>query len=131
MYGEWLYARHTIRYDRLPHYFLEFDILDREGGSFLSTERRRELLSGSPVFSVPVLASGHIQVIESYIGPSRFSSTELLEGLYLKREESGMVIDRYKFVRPSFLQTVSDSGSHWMERSIEPNGLLDGIDLFA
>src|SRR5262245_44508458 len=24
VYGEWLYAKHTIFYDRLPHYFLEF-----------------------------------------------------------------------------------------------------------
>src|SRR5262249_7817347 len=37
MYGEWLYARHTIPYDGLPHYFLEFDILDRESHTFLST----------------------------------------------------------------------------------------------
>ena len=40
MYGEWLYARHTIAYDQLPHYFIEFDILDRDNGEFLSTERR-------------------------------------------------------------------------------------------
>ncbi|HYZ83480.1 MAG TPA: RNA ligase family protein [Bryobacteraceae bacterium] len=131
MYGEWLYARHTISYDRLPHYFLEFDILDRESGSFLDTQRRRDLLSGSPVLSVPVLAVARIRDIESYIGPSRFSSAELIEGLYLKREENGVVTDRYKFVRPGFLQAVVDSGSHWMDRPIEPNGLLDGVDLFA
>src|SRR5262245_1623846 len=23
LYGEWLYAKHTVFYDRLPHYFLE------------------------------------------------------------------------------------------------------------
>ena len=33
LYGEWLYARHTIRYDCLPHYFLEFDLFDRDTGS--------------------------------------------------------------------------------------------------
>jgi len=131
MYGEWLYARHTIRYDRLPHYFLEFDILDRESGLFLSTERRRELLSGSSVLSIPVLAVGTVGEIESYIGLSRFSSTELIEGLYLKREENGIVIDRCKFVCPGFLRAVVDSGSHWMERPIEPNGLAEGVDLFA
>ena len=35
MYGEWLYAKHTIFYDRLPHYFMEFDVLDRETDAFL------------------------------------------------------------------------------------------------
>lgn len=27
MYGEWLYAKHTVFYDRLPHYFMELDFL--------------------------------------------------------------------------------------------------------
>src|SRR5713226_2692197 len=48
MYGEWLYAKHTIAYDQLPHFFLEFDILDRDTGKFLSTERRVSLLAGGP-----------------------------------------------------------------------------------
>ena len=32
LYGEWLYAKHTIFYDQLPHYFLEFDVLDSDPG---------------------------------------------------------------------------------------------------
>ncbi|MBI5512708.1 MAG: RNA ligase family protein [Deltaproteobacteria bacterium] len=28
LYGEWLYAKHTVFYDRLTHYFMEFDIFD-------------------------------------------------------------------------------------------------------
>ncbi len=27
VYGEWLYAKHTVFYDALPHYFCEFDVL--------------------------------------------------------------------------------------------------------
>jgi hypothetical protein len=131
MYGEWLYARHTIAYDQLPHYFLEFDIFDRENSEFLSTERRAALLAGGPVLSVPVLATGSVGRIDSYIGRSRFSSVELMEGLYLKQEQDGRVIARYKYVRLDFLQAVADSDSHWMDRSIEPNLLTDGVDLFA
>src|SRR5258708_4394612 len=59
LYGEWLYAKHTVFYDRLPHYFLEFDIMDNADGSFLSTEKRRQLLNGSPVISVPVVWKGN------------------------------------------------------------------------
>src|SRR5689334_2849436 len=44
MYGEWMYAKHTCFYDRLPHYFMEFDIYDRERDLYLSTARRRQLL---------------------------------------------------------------------------------------
>ena len=57
LYGEWLYAKHTIYYDRLPHYFLEFDIRDATG-AFWSTARRAAHLVGSPVVSVPVLWRG-------------------------------------------------------------------------
>ncbi|MCL2091522.1 MAG: RNA ligase family protein [Micrococcales bacterium] len=58
MYGEWMYAKHTVFYDWLPHYFLEFDLFDTEQGVFLSTAARREVLRGSPVVSVPVLYDG-------------------------------------------------------------------------
>jgi hypothetical protein len=131
VYGEWLYARHTIAYDQLPHYFLEFDILDKDSGEFLSTERRTSLLAGGPVFSVPVLGTGSVGRIESYIGRSRSSSTETMEGLYVKQEENGRVVGRYKYVRPEFLQAVADSDSHWMDRPIEPNILRDSLDIFA
>jgi len=58
LYGEWAYSKHSIYYDQLPHYFHEFDILDRVTGEFLSTPRRLQLLHGSPVLSVPVLYEG-------------------------------------------------------------------------
>nr|UKE84021.1 RNA ligase family protein [Pectobacterium sp. PL152] len=34
MYGEWAYSKHSVFYDRLPHYFHEFDIYDRRDGIF-------------------------------------------------------------------------------------------------
>ena len=46
-----------------------------------------------------------------------------MEGLYIKVEENGEVIDRMKFVRASFLQTVDASETHWLERPIIPNRL--------
>jgi ATP-dependent RNA circularization protein (DNA/RNA ligase family) len=130
MYGEWLYARHTIAYDELPHYFLEFDILDRETGSFLSTDRRHALLAGSPVQSVPVLARSPVPVWEKLLTRSRCSSSEPAEGLYIKWEADGHVLGRYKYVRRGFLQAVADSETHWMDRPIEPNRLRPGADLF-
>lgn len=130
MYGEWLFARHTIPYDELPHYFMEFDILDREADQFLSTERRRTLLAGGPVVSVPVLATGRNIDLSAHLGRSTCSSIEPMEGLYLKHEEKGQVQGRFKYVRPSFLQAVADSGEHWMDRPIEQNKLRAGVDLF-
>ncbi len=79
MYGEWLYAKHTVFYDMLPHYFLEFDILDRETGIFLDTPTRHGMLAGLPVVSVPVLAEGAFTdkaTLTALLGPSNYISGE-------------------------------------------------------
>jgi hypothetical protein len=61
-------------YDDLPNYFLEFDMLDREAGIFLSTDRRHGLLAGPPVHSVPVLARGLVPAWEKLIARSPCST---------------------------------------------------------
>jgi hypothetical protein len=161
LYGEWLYAKHTIYYDRLPHYFLEFDVLDKEAGQFLSTPRRRALLADLPIVPVHVLYAGPGEgagPLARLVGPSRFigpghlerlrlvcvasgidatlvahetDPSADMEGLYLKVEEDGIVEERYKFVRAAFLTTVLNAESHWLDRPIVPNGLLPGVDLYA
>lgn len=153
MYGEWMYAKHTVFYDALPHYFLEFDILDRETGFFLDTPTRHAMLAELPVVSVPVLGEGVISSKEQLLkvlGQSNYVTgnqkqnlidaavklgldperncreTELsglMEGLYIKVEEDGQVVDRMKFVRAAFLQCVDFSESHWIDRPIIPNQL--------
>lgn len=161
MYGEWLYAKHTIYYDALPHYFFEFDVLDKQTGEFLSTGARRELLGGAPVLHAPVLYSGvglSAKRLASLVGPPAFQSPQwrewlaaaceargldagralreadpsgLMEGLYVKAEEGGRVTGRFKFVRPGFAQAVDDSGEHWLNRPLIPNRLREGADLYA
>lgn len=59
------------------------------------------------------------------------NGSDLAEGLYLKVEEGGRVVERYKFVRADFLQTILDSGSHHNVRPIVPNGLAAGVDLYS
>jgi ATP-dependent RNA circularization protein (DNA/RNA ligase family) len=58
IYGEWLHAKHCIYYDQLPHFFLEFDILDLETDEFLDTRQRKELLGSLPIVSVAVPRGG-------------------------------------------------------------------------
>ncbi len=139
MYGEWLYAKHTVFYTDLPHYFLEFDIYDKTTDKFLSTERRRIFLQQLPfVVSVKVLYEGQVDTLQkltSLLVHSHFISDDhftrlhmlckeknldvaqvvketdpgtLMEGLYIKVEEEGVVKERYKYVRTSFLQTLFD-----------------------
>ena len=49
--------------------------------------------------------------------------SDTMEGLYIKIEENGQVVDRLKFVRASFAQAIAESSSHWLDRPIVPNGL--------
>lgn len=51
LFGEWLYAKHSIHYTRLPGYFMAFDLYDKSVGKFFSwRERNRRLEStGIPV----------------------------------------------------------------------------------
>ncbi|HEX8118328.1 MAG TPA: RNA ligase family protein, partial [Pyrinomonadaceae bacterium] len=150
-----------IFYDALPHYFFEFDVLDKETREFLSTPARAELLKGLPLHSAPVLYSGVAPTaakLAALIKPSSFQSERwreslagvceargldaaralretdgagLMEGLYVKVEEGGRVVERFKFVRPSFTQAVDDSGEHWLNRPVIPNQLCEGVSLFA
>lgn len=162
MYGEWLYAKHTVFYDCLPHYFMEFDIFDKVEKKFFSTGKRREFLREAPfIHSVRVLEEGYYttpEAIVRLIGPSLFISEDaeehlslqcqkggvnpetaarqtdvsgIMEGIYIKVEEGDYVIDRLKFVRASFLNTILDSESHWASRPIVANRLADGVDLFC
>lgn len=161
VYGEWLYAKHTVFYDALPHYFCEFDVLDRHTDTFLSTARRQELLAGLPISSVPILHTGpvaNLAALTGFVGPSTcrtdewrdnlaaaaqgsgvdparaVSETDMhedMEGLYIKVEENGSVVERYKWVRPTFLTAVLDSGSHWADRPIVPNQLLDPAVMYG
>lgn len=153
MYGEWLYAKHTVYYDNLPHYFMEFDIYDKEKKIFLSTKARKEILKDLTVVSVLVLAEGKFNKLNDvlrFLGDSYFKtdnylenlkqtaiqlgldperilqetdSSRTMEGLYIKVEDDEKVIDRLKYVRYSFMQSILESNTHWLDRPIIPNKL--------
>jgi hypothetical protein len=158
-YGEWMYAKHTIFYDRLTHYFLELDIYDKVDHVFLSTDRRRRLLERLPFCSVPVLYEGRARSLahlRRLVGPSRYKGetwrkilaeaarargldpeqvrdqtdpSDEMEGLYIKVEDVGYVQDRCKYVRPGF-RAIIDSEDRWLARPILPNQLAERIDIF-
>ncbi len=94
MYGEWMYAKHTVFYDALPDYFMEFDILDRETGMFLDTPGRRALTERiGIVSSVPVLGEGvykSAKDILSHLGRSGFVTDARTERLRDLAQRQGL-----------------------------------------
>ena len=133
-------------------------IYDKDKNIFLSTEERKRVIGNAPIISVPVLATGRFNKIDDvlkYLGNSNYISVDnrvnlaqeaskigidvdrvlretensmLMEGLYIKVEENGCVVDRMKYVRYSFLQTVEESQTHWLDRPIVPNKLNKNIN---
>lgn len=99
MYGEWLYAKHTYFYDDLPHYFMEFDVLDTETDTFLSTPAREQLLTqggtmASPVVSVKVLdarAYARVDELRSMIVRSNFITDDRFSNLVTAALDAGVV----------------------------------------
>lgn len=142
LFGEWVYARHSIYYRRLAHYFFEFDVYDKKQEAFLDLEQRLELLEGTGIQSVPVIHRGTVtrDDLRALIGPSRFNShfdnpttnraDNLMEGLYLRTEVDGIVSGRAKFVRPEFVEKIKQS-THWQHQQMVPNQLADDVDIWS
>ena len=141
LFGEWAYARHSIFYRKLTHYFFEFDIYDKDAAEFLDLKQRLALLEGTGIQTVPVVHRGSISRnhLQSLVGPSAFDSQfenpmtnradSLMEGLYLRTEAEGVVTGRAKLVRPEFVEKIKQS-HHWQHEVMIPNELADGVDIW-
>lgn len=154
MYGEWMFAFHSVYYDTLPHYFMEFDIYDKSSEKFLSTKERKKI-TGDKISSVPVLYDGKFiseKHMLSFLGRSLYVSDKALdllkselktkkipetlanlilslndtitEGIYIKIEDEPYTIDRLKYVRPNFVQTIASSETHWLDRPMIANKII-------
>jgi len=119
LFGEWCYAVHSVRYTRLPDWYLAFDIYDRVKEEFWSAERRNELAGRLGVAVVPELGRGRFDVdaLKRLLGSSRLADGPA-EGLYVRREEEGRLIARAKLVRAEFVQAIDE---HWSKRRLEAN----------
>jgi hypothetical protein len=142
LFGEWLYARHSVHYRRLPHFYFEFDIYDKQAESFLDLATRLSILEGTGIRTVPVIHRGKATAdqLQALIGPSAFDSNfenpvnkrtdHLMEGLYLRTEADGQVTGRAKLVRPEFVEKVKQS-EHWQHQVMVPNLLADGAEIWS
>ncbi len=123
LFGEWCAARHSLAYDRLPDWFLMFDVYDRSQGQFWSTPRRNVLAATLNLTTVPQLLKARctlpqLKDVLSHQHSQFWQGT--LEGVVIRRESAEWCEARAKLVRPDFIQTI---GEHWSRRRIEWNRL--------
>lgn len=124
LFGEWCAARHSVAYDRLPDWFIAFDVYDLALQRFWSARRRNKWAAKLNISVVPTLACQRMKLgeIEPLVTSctSRFGTTPM-EGVIIRHDETDFLEARAKLVRPNFTQTI---GEHWRSRRIEWNALM-------
>eukprot|EP00731_Ephydatia_muelleri_P023432 Em0015g1015a len=90
LFGEWLYAKHSIHYTQLPGYFMAFDIFDKQEGRFYSRRMRNEKLDCTGIPVVREIAEttllGRQEALKWLDTPSAFYDGPC-EGIYLRIDE--------------------------------------------
>lgn len=116
LFGEWLWCQHAVHYDKLPSFFLAFDLFDIAQRRFLSYDRMMQVLNGCvPV--VPLLWSsstttatsshGKFEELKKFVAQEAIKrasnhGSEPMEGVYVRIEQGGWVKDRFKMRRKTF-----------------------------
>lgn len=121
LFGEWCYAEHSVGYDKLPDWFLGFDIFDKVTAKFFSCSRRNAMFDALQIFHVPMIAQGKFTLSElnNLLSQSQLSD-KLAEGLYLRFDQGDWLKQRAKLVRPGFIQSIEQ---HWSRSAIKANRL--------
>ncbi len=121
LFGEWLYAKHSIAYDKLPDYFLAYDLYNKREGKFYNRDILEERLKGTNICLVREIYRGKIktekQILDMLQLPSRYASNQRVEGVYLKIFDGNYVKERSKIVRNDFLS----GNEHWTRGGVEQN----------
>jgi hypothetical protein len=137
LFGEWMYAKHSIHYTRLPSYLVAFDLYDRRQRRFLSVCERNRLFSEH---------APSIAVVRQLNNNNRFNVDQLrqllstqrshyydgpVEGLYLRIDSGNWLQQRAKVVRADFLlsggggdedsSSSSSNVEHWSKREVIKN----------
>lgn len=121
VFGEWCAARHSLGYDKLPDWWLVFDVYDRVAEQFWSSTRRNALAAAHGLTKVPTLAQGKFTLKELATMVNDCSSSFRegpMEGIVVRAEGEDWTTARAKLVRADFVQSI---GAHWRTRALEWN----------
>jgi hypothetical protein len=127
VFGEWLYAKHSIQYRSLPGFFVVFGVRDDTTGAWHPWDRTVELAAELTLPAAPVLWTGEAgtdaelrDCVERLVSqPSTFGGNR--EGVVVRL--AGPITDCdvsiAKWVRAGHVQT----DDHWSTQPIIRNGL--------
>jgi ATP-dependent RNA circularization protein (DNA/RNA ligase family) len=122
VYGELLYAVHSIFYDRLPDWVLVFDIWSWKKAQYLDYPERQAFCAQYGLCMVPLLAEGYFRVEElAELVPEASCYGPVAEGMVLKRYRRKEYC-RAKIVKPEFGKQLEES-EHWTRQKVRTNQL--------
>ncbi len=110
VYGEWMWMQHGLEYDKLPSWFIAFDIFIHRDQQFLTHLISRGVLQEAG-FTIPKrLDYKRAETFEDYVnfaeGPSQFTTKGEREGVCIKVSKGNHITHRFKLVRPGFVRGV-------------------------
>lgn len=119
LFGEWMYAKHSIKYTQLPDYFLAFDLYDKNKKKFYSRDYLEKLLEQTNIIPVRLIKKGKITEKEllDLLDSKSFYTENKLEGVYIKINKNNYVEKRCKIVRNDFIC----GNDHWSKKQTEIN----------
>ncbi|KAF9128038.1 hypothetical protein BGW39_005379 [Mortierella sp. 14UC] len=129
LYGEWLYAKHSVQYTGLQSWFIPFDLFDVKTGTFVSRRVFREAIDktqlvANPVIEIPEDIYGNVDKTLAWTLEKLHSRSSLMretnaeegvgekekemkkdrvEGLYFRIDQGDRLLMRSKVVRPDFI----------------------------
>lgn len=123
VYGELMYACHTVYYDELPDYFLVFDIINTKKERWMDRDERDDFCNQYKLHQVPLINKGYFHLDELYgmIPDKSNFGNEPAEGIVIKRYTKKGYI-RTKLVRPEFVKRLEEN-EHWIHSSLKVNKL--------
>jgi atypical dual specificity phosphatase len=122
LFGEWVYAKHSIPYSKLPDYFLVYDLYTISTKSFAAREELDRILERTGLHQVPKICEGVlskeelVRMVESRV--SDFGE-EIIEGVYLRKSSRDLkgTEARGKVVRVGFIP----GNQHWTKYKVQRN----------
>lgn len=123
LFGEWLYATHSISYTHLPDYFLAFDLYDKKNKLFYNRTILENKLKNTNIHIVKEIFSGKIidnNHLLKLIQQKSFYTNHKIEGIYLKIFDGDFVKLRSKLVNNDFIP----GNQHWNKSILLKNNLL-------
>lgn len=126
LYGEWVYATHSIAYDALEDYFIAFDVYDVFQEKFWSRQRLERCLGEFTTIALaPVISDSREFATVDEIAqlaletPSRFYDG-LVEGVVVRKCAGDWLVGRGKIVRADFIS----GNEHWSKGELKVNQLI-------